>query len=202
MHPPKTQVFDPSARLQIDTKGVERPAHELRVHDWGLYLSRPVVARPNAWWIETWVLPELGVCLSDWYWRPGHERDQDLYVDVAEIVHVGDKLPEDVHSPLLAGARALWVHPDHTRAPRIAGPDRYRTAPDLAEAIRVLHEWIPASQPRPALPVRAAALIRDHHRRLLLVRGPDDEDFSLPGGRCDKLGPDAPPTAMAREVSE
>ena len=40
-------------------------------------------------------------------------------LDVTEIVHVGDKLPEDVHSPLLAGSRALWVHPDHTRAPRI-----------------------------------------------------------------------------------
>lgn len=92
MHPPKTQVFDPDARVQIDTKGVERPVDTLRVHDWGLYLSRPVVARPNAWWIETWVLPELGVCLSDWHWRPGHERDQDVYVDIAEIVRDGPRL--------------------------------------------------------------------------------------------------------------
>lgn len=92
VHPPKIQVFDPVARVQIDTKGVRRPVDELRVHDWGLYVSRPVVARPNAWWIETWVLPGLGVCLSDWYWRPGHERDQDLYIDVAEIVSDGGVL--------------------------------------------------------------------------------------------------------------
>nr|WP_255497423.1 DUF402 domain-containing protein [Pseudonocardia sp. SID8383] len=55
-------------------------------------MSRPVVARPNAWWIETWVLPELGVCLSDWQWRPGHERDQDVYVDVAAITREGRRL--------------------------------------------------------------------------------------------------------------
>ena len=123
-------------------------------------------------------------------------------IDVAEIVHVGDKLPEDVHGPLLTGARALWVHPDHACAPRIAGPDRYRNAPDLAGAIRVLHEWIPASQPRPTLAVRAAALIRGHNQRILLVRGPDDEAFSLPGGRCENFGPDSPPTAMVREIHE
>ncbi|WP_338596879.1 NUDIX domain-containing protein [Saccharopolyspora sp. SCSIO 74807] len=123
-------------------------------------------------------------------------------VEVAEIVHVGDTLLEDVQAPLLAGARALWVHPDHARIPRVAGPDRYRAVPDLAEAICELREWMPESQPRPALPVRAAALIRDAQQRILLVRGPDDEDFSLPGGRCEAIGSDSPPTAMAREVHE
>ncbi|MFP5022074.1 DUF402 domain-containing protein [Pseudonocardia phyllosphaerae] len=92
MHPPKIQVFDPAAGVQVDTKGTERPVETLRVQDWGLYLSRPVIARPNAWWIELWVVPDLGVCLSDWRWRPGHERDQDMYVDVAEIVRDGDRL--------------------------------------------------------------------------------------------------------------
>lgn len=89
MHPPKTQLFDPGARIQIDTKGLERPLDTLREHEWGLYLSRPIVGRESAWWIETWVLPELGWCLSDWYWRPGHERDQDLYIDIAEIERDG-----------------------------------------------------------------------------------------------------------------
>ncbi|MFC4457467.1 DUF402 domain-containing protein [Pseudonocardia nematodicida] len=89
MHPPKTQIFDPGARVQIDTKGTRREVVALREEPWGLYLSRPVVGRPNAWWIEVWVLPELGVCLSDWRWRPGHERDQDMYVDIAAIERDG-----------------------------------------------------------------------------------------------------------------
>lgn len=92
MHPPKTQTFDPGRGVQIDTKGTHREIATLREETWGLYLSRPVVARPNAWWIETWVLPELGVCLSDWRWRPGHERDQDVYVDVAAITREGRRL--------------------------------------------------------------------------------------------------------------
>lgn len=83
MHPPKTQTFDPDARVQLDTKGTRREIDTLREEEWGLYLSRPIVGRPNAWWTECWVIPDLGVCLSDWRWRPGHERAQDMYLDIA-----------------------------------------------------------------------------------------------------------------------
>lgn len=89
VHPPKIQTFDPVAGTNTDTKGHHREIDTLREHDWGLYLSRPIVGRPNAWWMEVWVLPELGICLSDWLWNPGHERDQDFYVDIAEIIRDG-----------------------------------------------------------------------------------------------------------------
>ncbi|MBN9734281.1 MULTISPECIES: DUF402 domain-containing protein [unclassified Pseudonocardia] len=92
VHPPKSQLFDPDARAQYDTKGIRREIETLREESWGLYVSRPVVARPNAWWVESWVLPELGVCLSDWRWRPGHERDQDMYIDVASLVQEGRRI--------------------------------------------------------------------------------------------------------------
>lgn len=85
MHPPKTQTFDLDDRAQFDTKGTRRPIETLREEDWGIYLSRPIIARPNAWWIESWVIPDLGICLSDWRWRPGHERDQDAYLDIASF---------------------------------------------------------------------------------------------------------------------
>ncbi|WP_243793822.1 NUDIX domain-containing protein [Saccharopolyspora gloriosae] len=124
------------------------------------------------------------------------------HVQVSDIVHVGDKVHDDVHAPLLAGCRALWIHPDHTHTHRVAANDRYRTAPDLAGAVTELCRWIPDSTPRPTLPVRAAALIRNASGQLLLVRGPDDEMFSFPGGRCEPHGPDSPPQAMVREVHE
>ena len=91
MHPPKTATFDVLARTNIDTKGRERPVDEYRVTPFGLYMSRPMVARPTAHWMQSWLLPGLGLCVTDWWWNPGHERDQDFYVDICEIVHAGDR---------------------------------------------------------------------------------------------------------------
>ena len=91
MHPPKTALFDVPARVNIDTKGTARPVDEYRVTDFGLYMSRPMVNRPTAHWVESWLLPGLGLCVTDWWWNPGHAREQDFYLDVCEIVRDGDR---------------------------------------------------------------------------------------------------------------
>ncbi len=91
MHPPKTATFDVAARTNIDTKGHARAVDEYRVTDFGVYMSRAMVARPTAHWMQSWLLPELGLCVTDWWWNPGHERDQDFYLDVCEIVRDGDR---------------------------------------------------------------------------------------------------------------
>lgn len=91
MHPPKIATFDVPARINIDTKGQERPVDEYRVTPFGLYMSRPMVGRPTARWMQSWLLPELGLCVTDWWWNPGHERDQDFYVDICEIVRDSDR---------------------------------------------------------------------------------------------------------------
>ncbi len=85
MHPPKTATFDVAARTNTDTKGTARAVDEYRVTDFGLYMSRAMVARPAAHWMQTWLLPDLGLAVTDWWWNPGHERDQDFYLDVCEI---------------------------------------------------------------------------------------------------------------------
>jgi predicted RNA-binding protein associated with RNAse of E/G family len=91
VHPPKTATFDVAARTNIDTKGHARAVDEYRVTDFGLYMSRAMVARPTAHWMQSWLLPELGLCVTDWWWNPGHERDQDFYLDICEIVRDGDR---------------------------------------------------------------------------------------------------------------
>ena len=91
MHPPKITTFDVPAGVNIDTKGIERPVDEYRVTPFGLYMSRAMVGRPTAWWIESWLLPDLGLCVTDWWWNPGHARDQDFYLDLCEIERVGDR---------------------------------------------------------------------------------------------------------------
>jgi predicted RNA-binding protein associated with RNAse of E/G family len=91
VHPPKTATFDVPARTNTDTKGVDRPVDEYREAPFGLYMSRAIIGRPTAHWVECWLLPELGLCVTDWWWNPGHVRDQDFYLDVCDIVRDGDR---------------------------------------------------------------------------------------------------------------
>ncbi|MBN9100110.1 MULTISPECIES: DUF402 domain-containing protein [unclassified Pseudonocardia] len=85
MHPPKIATFDVPAQVNIDTKGNARPVDEYRETHFGLYMSRAMVDRPTAHWMQTWLLPGLGLAVTDWWWKPGHARDQDFYLDVCEI---------------------------------------------------------------------------------------------------------------------
>lgn len=86
MHPPKIITFDVAAGVNIDNKGFERVVEEYRETAFGLYMSRAMVDRRTTSWVEQWLLPGLGLCVTDWWWKPGHERDQDFYLDVCEIV--------------------------------------------------------------------------------------------------------------------
>jgi uncharacterized protein len=91
VHPPKVSTFDVPGRVNIDNKGLVRPVDEYRETPFGLYMSRPMVNRPTADWMQTWLLPELGIAVTDWWWKPGHSRDQDFYLDICEIVRQGDR---------------------------------------------------------------------------------------------------------------
>ncbi|MGI5130849.1 DUF402 domain-containing protein [Pseudonocardia sp. CA-107938] len=97
VHPPKISTFDVPGMVNIDTKGCVRPVEVYTETSFGLYMSRPIVDRPTAHWLETWLLPDLGIAVSDWWWNPGHERDQDFYLDIATITRDG----------------ARWVLVDH-----------------------------------------------------------------------------------------
>jgi predicted RNA-binding protein associated with RNAse of E/G family len=90
MHPPKVETFDVRAGTNIDPKGFIRPVDEYRVEPFGLYLGRRMQDHPRMEWVESWLLPELGIRVTDWWWRPGHERDQDFYLDIVDIRRDGD----------------------------------------------------------------------------------------------------------------
>jgi predicted RNA-binding protein associated with RNAse of E/G family len=91
VHPPKTVTFDVPARVNTDTKGFQRPVDEYRETPFGLYMSRAMINRPTAHWVETWLLPDLGLAVTDWWWNPGHVREQDFYLDVCDIVRDGGR---------------------------------------------------------------------------------------------------------------
>jgi len=54
------------------------------VRPWGLYMARPTPGRVQFHYIESWLLPSLGLRATVFHFNPGHERDQDFYLDVGE----------------------------------------------------------------------------------------------------------------------
>ena len=90
VHPPKIETFDVPAMANVDPKGFVRAVDEYRVEPFGLYLARPLVDRVDIAYRESWLLPELDLQITDWYHRPGHERDRDFYLDIA-LVRPGER---------------------------------------------------------------------------------------------------------------
>ncbi|MCX5046488.1 DUF402 domain-containing protein [Aldersonia sp. NBC_00410] len=81
MHRPKIEVFDLVAMTNTDPKGFVREVEEYRVESWGLYMARSS-NHAQFHYLESWLLPSLGLRASIFHFTPGHERDQDHYLDV------------------------------------------------------------------------------------------------------------------------
>lgn len=85
MHPPKVELFDVAAMTNTDNKGVVREVEEYRTEPFGLYIARPAPGRADFSYLESWLLPSLGLRITDFHFTPGHQRDQDFYIDVVQI---------------------------------------------------------------------------------------------------------------------
>ncbi len=84
-HPPKHETFDLVARTNTDPKGIVRAVEEFRLEPWGLYMARPTPGRAQFHYVESWLLPSLGLRANVFHFNPGHQRDQDYYLDVAAV---------------------------------------------------------------------------------------------------------------------
>ncbi|WP_203471412.1 DUF402 domain-containing protein [Mycolicibacterium chubuense] len=82
MHPPKHETFDLAAHTNTDPKGVVRAVDVYTVQPWGLYMARPTPGRAQFHYLESWLLPALGLRITVFHFNPGHEREQDYYLDV------------------------------------------------------------------------------------------------------------------------
>ncbi|HTK64607.1 MAG TPA: DUF402 domain-containing protein [Pseudonocardia sp.] len=90
VHPPKRETFDVSSGTNTDPKGIVRTVGEYRVEPFGLYMSRAMPGHPKFDWVETWLLPDLGIRVTDWWFSAGNERDQDFYIDIVDVGWDGD----------------------------------------------------------------------------------------------------------------
>ncbi|ASR37157.1 DUF402 domain-containing protein [Prauserella marina] len=84
-HPPKREIFDVPSATNTDPKGIVRAVDEYRTTPFGLYLARPAPGRTQFHFLESWLLPALGLRITDFWFTEGHERDQDFYLDVVSV---------------------------------------------------------------------------------------------------------------------
>ncbi|MBY6411256.1 DUF402 domain-containing protein [Rhodococcus sp. BP-252] len=85
VHSPKVEYFDVPGMTNTDPKGFVRPVDEYRVEPWGLYMARPS-DHAQFDYLQSWLLPDLGLRASIFHYVAGHRRDQNYYVDVGEFV--------------------------------------------------------------------------------------------------------------------
>lgn len=54
-------------------------------------MARPTPGRVQFHYLESWLLPALNLRANVFHFNPGHERDQDYYLDVAAVTAAGDR---------------------------------------------------------------------------------------------------------------
>lgn len=89
LHPVKKETFNTTEHVNVDPKGYLREVDTYKVTDFGLYMARGA-NHPKFGYLESWLLPQLGLRANIFHFRDGVEERQDFYIDVAEIDRNGD----------------------------------------------------------------------------------------------------------------
>lgn len=156
IHPAKHETFDLTAHTNTDPKGVVRSVDVYTVQPWGLYMARPTPGRAQFHYIESWLLPSLRLRATVFHFNPGHERDQDFYLDIGKytpgperwqsedhyldlVVRTGVEVALDDVDELLTAVRHGLLTPE-------AGEQAIRTAATTVDALARhdydLHRWL------------------------------------------------------------
>jgi predicted RNA-binding protein associated with RNAse of E/G family len=85
IHPPKVEFFDVPAMSNTDPKGFVRVVDEYRLEDFGLYMARAIDRHSELTYVESWLLPELGLRVNRWQRKPGTPPREDTYIDLVDI---------------------------------------------------------------------------------------------------------------------
>lgn len=122
-----------------------RAVDEYTVRPWGLYMARPTPGRAQFHYLESWLLPSLGLRASVFHFNPGHERDQNYYLDVGRytpgpsqwhsedhyldlVVRTGESVALDDVDELLTAVRHGLLTPE-------TGEEAVRTALDAIQGL-------------------------------------------------------------------
>ena len=95
-HRPKIEHFNITERTNTDPKGFVRPVEHYRREPWGLYMAR-TADHPAFHYLESWLIPDLGIRASIFHFHPYHERDQDRYIDIGDFTAGPDVWKSEDH---------------------------------------------------------------------------------------------------------
>ncbi len=142
IHPPKHETFDLFARTNTDPKGIVRAVDVYTVRPWGLYMARPTPGRAQFHYLESWLLPSVGIRVNVFHFNPGYERDQDYYLDIGEITV----------------AEGIWESVDHYVDLVVHTGDRVELL-DVDELLDAYHQGLVTAETAETAIQRAAAAI-------------------------------------------
>ncbi|MFC5937897.1 DUF402 domain-containing protein [Corynebacterium choanae] len=86
LHPVKEETFHPIDGTNVDPKGYRRLVDVFKTTDFGLYMARKAT-HPKFGYLESWLLPALGIRANIFHFRDGVEVSQDFYFDVVDITN-------------------------------------------------------------------------------------------------------------------
>ncbi|RAV31842.1 DUF402 domain-containing protein [Corynebacterium heidelbergense] len=86
LHPVKTETLDLDHMINVDPKGFRRTVDSFEVSTTpagpALFMARGA-DHPKFNYLQSWFIPHLDIRVTDFHMRPGHETNQQLYVDIA-----------------------------------------------------------------------------------------------------------------------
>lgn len=84
-HPPKVETFHLAEMVNIDPKGFRREVDEYRLLGADCLYMRRGMDHPKFGYLESFLLPRLGLRVSIYHFRPGKKVEHVRYVDVVAI---------------------------------------------------------------------------------------------------------------------
>ena len=102
LHPVKQETFDTASNTNTDPKGFLRDVDVFTTTDFGLYMARGA-NHPRFGYLESWLLPSVGLRANIFHFREGIDVHQDFYFDVADIIeHNGIWQTRDLYVDLVS----------------------------------------------------------------------------------------------------
>jgi hypothetical protein len=85
IHPPHLTCWDVADGRNVDRDGAERWLDAWKVTEIGLYIAVTVPEHTRVQSLQSWLLPDLGLRVTRFAWRPRQRRDYDYYLDVCDV---------------------------------------------------------------------------------------------------------------------
>jgi uncharacterized protein len=97
IHPPHVTCWDIADGTNVDRSGRTRRLDAWEVSDAGLYIAVTLPEHRSLRSLQSWLLPDLGLRITTFSWRPHQVREYDHYLDVCDVTVDG----------------TLWTSVDH-----------------------------------------------------------------------------------------